>query len=134
MLIDNSRMSRLVPPWRSDFFEGWSRWLCRRIARVRDCRGRLQMRFEQIEDCRILLGIELAREQVGAECQAQGVGGHEGTRAQLDVAVGHPVDRAQIVVHHFALRAAVRSEEHTSELQSLMRSSYAVFCLKKKQT
>src|SRR3546814_4934448 len=29
------------------------------------------------------------------------------------------------------LRAAVRSEEHTSELQSLMRISYAVFCLKK---
>src|SRR3546814_6485433 len=29
--------------------------------------------------------------------------------------------------------AAMRSEEHTSELQSLMRISYAVFCLKKKQ-
>src|SRR3546814_8500542 len=29
-------------------------------------------------------------------------------------------------------RHAVRSEEHTSELQSLMRISYAVFCLKKK--
>src|SRR3546814_8971654 len=29
---------------------------------------------------------------------------------------------------------AVRSEEHTSELQSLMRISYAVFCLKKKRT
>src|SRR3546814_4175960 len=28
----------------------------------------------------------------------------------------------------------VRSEEHTSELQSLMRTSYAVFCLKKKKT
>src|SRR3546814_6197407 len=28
--------------------------------------------------------------------------------------------------------AAARSEEHTSELQSLMRISYAVFCLKKK--
>src|SRR3546814_6293188 len=28
----------------------------------------------------------------------------------------------------------IRSEEHTSELQSLMRSSYAVFCLKKKIT
>src|SRR3546814_6832563 len=28
----------------------------------------------------------------------------------------------------------LRSEEHTSELQSLMRISYAVFCLKKKQT
>src|SRR3546814_7043286 len=36
-----------------------------------------------------------------------------------------------------ALRVAVpttRSEEHTSELQSLMRISYAVFCLKKKNT
>src|SRR3546814_7372260 len=34
------------------------------------------------------------------------------------------------------VRAAVadRSEEHTSELQSLMRISYAVFCLKKKNT
>src|SRR3546814_2706950 len=31
-----------------------------------------------------------------------------------------------------ALCAARRSEEHTSELQSLMRNSYAVFCLKKK--
>src|SRR3546814_6718581 len=30
--------------------------------------------------------------------------------------------------------AAARSEEHTSELQSLMRISYAVFCLKKKTT
>src|SRR3546814_9406465 len=30
--------------------------------------------------------------------------------------------------------SARRSEEHTSELQSLMRISYAVFCLKKKQT
>src|SRR3546814_6153564 len=32
------------------------------------------------------------------------------------------------------VRLAVRSEEHTSELQSLMRISYAVFCLKKKNT
>src|SRR3546814_4362829 len=30
-------------------------------------------------------------------------------------------------------RASWRSEEHTSELQSLMRISYAVFCLKKKK-
>src|SRR3546814_3225772 len=33
-----------------------------------------------------------------------------------------------------ALNALLRSEEHTSELQSLMRISYAVFCLKKKKT
>src|SRR3546814_4727945 len=33
-----------------------------------------------------------------------------------------------------SLVMALRSEEHTSELQSLMRISYAVFCLKKKTT
>src|SRR3546814_4503207 len=32
------------------------------------------------------------------------------------------------------LWSGLRSEEHTSELQSLMRNSYAVFCLKKKKT
>src|SRR3546814_2133606 len=32
-----------------------------------------------------------------------------------------------------ALAIVLRSEEHTSELQSLMRISYAVFCLKKKK-
>src|SRR3546814_7361229 len=32
------------------------------------------------------------------------------------------------------LEEEARSEEHTSELQSLMRISYAVFCLKKKKT
>src|SRR3546814_4401651 len=37
---------------------------------------------------------------------------------------------AGIRVH--SVRYGVRSEEHTSELQSLMRISYAVFCLKKK--
>src|SRR3546814_1271321 len=35
---------------------------------------------------------------------------------------------------HVERRAGLRSEEHTSELQSLMRNSYAVFCLKKKNT
>src|SRR3546814_3191937 len=38
----------------------------------------------------------------------------------------HPVHRRGAVMD--------RSEEHTSELQSLMRSSYAVYCLKKKNT
>src|SRR3546814_2854818 len=39
-------------------------------------------------------------------------------------------------IAHFSrcLIQAARSEEHTSELQSLMRISYAVFCLKKKKT
>src|SRR3546814_12317042 len=39
---------------------------------------------------------------------------------------GYPNPRAASAV------PAIRSEEHTSELQSLMRISYAVFCLKKK--
>src|SRR3546814_3964465 len=36
-------------------------------------------------------------------------------------------------IHIWPVDTAVRSEEHTSELQSLMRISYAVFCLKKKK-
>src|SRR3546814_2609764 len=36
-------------------------------------------------------------------------------------------------LHGVGDQAVVRSEEHTSELQSLMRISYAVFCLKKKK-
>src|SRR3546814_9942023 len=43
---------------------------------------------------------------------------------------------AQVFIRHIDDAAAgfVRSEEHTSELQSLMRISYAVFCLKQKLT
>src|SRR3546814_7463044 len=38
-----------------------------------------------------------------------------------------------MIAKSFDLVRYVRSEEHTSELQSLMRNSYAVFCLKKKK-
>src|SRR3546814_3846470 len=48
-------------------------------------------------------------------------------RLQIDAA-------AEIVAAEADDRDAERSEEHTSELQSLMRISYAVFCLKKKKT
>src|SRR3546814_4311250 len=41
--------------------------------------------------------------------------------------------QGSIVLASLLLDAANRSEEHTSELQSLMRISYAVFCLKKKK-
>src|SRR3546814_4698949 len=40
---------------------------------------------------------------------------------------------AQANVHSGFAEGLLRSEEHTSELQSLMRISYAVFCLKKKK-
>src|SRR3546814_7928119 len=45
-------------------------------------------------------------------------------------------DLGILTLEEFAQQKArlLRSEEHTSELQSLMRISYAVFCLKKKKT
>src|SRR3546814_1903289 len=48
------------------------------------------------------------------------------SNAAKSYAIGVP---AEVIAGH----GAVRSEEHTSELQSLMRNSYAVFCLKKKK-
>src|SRR3546814_516172 len=60
---------------------------------------------------------------------------------QAPVVVGlHAVGMAEPVQRHVGVAhgrgdpgAALRSEEHTSELQSLMRISYAVFCLQKKK-
>src|SRR3546814_1201555 len=80
--------------------------------------------------------------------QHVGAGGHVAHEGH--VAYGTPVDRRTGggVEAHFdgaglgvvaaqeaklLEGAEVRSEEHTSELQSLMRISYAVFCLKKKK-
>src|SRR3546814_985236 len=60
------------------------------------------------------LAVERGREQVAVRAQVFG------DRVEAGVAVG---DQRELFV--------ARSEEHTSELQSLMRISYAVFCLKK---
>src|SRR3546814_6819058 len=68
------------------------------------------------------------------------------------ITIGYPANIPNVIFHHAtaamvmatpiahkgtvagakAVAMTVRSEEHTSELQSLMRISYAVFCLKKK--
>src|SRR3546814_8792217 len=58
-------------------------------------------------------------------------------RIRDDVSVGYQVNVAMRQVNlfpHMVIQMAAigRSEEHTSELQSLMRISYAVFCLKQK--
>src|SRR3546814_6457951 len=68
-------------------------------------------------------------------------GGHEIAYASYlglvnsDIALGKRIAIVNLDAH-FDLRessvASSRSEEHTSELQSLMRTSYAVFCLKTK--
>src|SRR3546814_3022645 len=61
-----------------------------------------------------------------------------GTATDIDVTLRFPPSVKLIKYTDFPARPAApappnsRSEEHTSELQSLMRISYAVFCLKKK--
>src|SRR3546814_7906665 len=54
------------------------------------------------------------------------------TQQEIDFSNGATVADTTKVNHFHALPSFNRSEEHTSELQSLMRISYAVFCLKKK--
>src|SRR3546814_1054684 len=56
----------------------------------------------------------------------------EPTAASAHTGLPAPRAASHVRSHHGA--SAIRSEEHTSELQSLMRTSYAVFCLKKKNT
>src|SRR3546814_7697444 len=53
------------------------------------------------------------------------------THELVFVAQAVVIEDAVMTKHHGILQR--RSEEHTSELQSLMRISYAVFCLKKKR-
>src|SRR3546814_1904294 len=88
---------------------------------------------------------EVAREVGGEDQNALGVEGP----AQIDLAldVDHlagthahpgsdatrPTEGEAAELHHAETVHLPRSEEHTSELQSLMRNSYAVFCLKKKK-
>src|SRR3546814_8592816 len=63
--------------------------------------------------------------------RGQSVGGRQARDCQAFRAARRRQDRAQGAAQGHDRRGA-RSEEHTSELQSLMRISYAVFCLKKK--
>src|SRR3546814_7631509 len=71
-----------------------------------------------IFDIYFLAGFTRGEEKVWAECAA----------AEL---IDRPAIIEQMIERQPALRLAFRSEEHTYELQSLMRISYALFCLKK---
>src|SRR3546814_8454833 len=59
-------------------------------------------------------------------------GGREPGIQHIGVAIENGFRRMMSDFRRFG--PGTRSEEHTSELQSLMRTSYAVFCLKKKNT
>src|SRR3546814_5743880 len=68
----------------------------------------------------------------GGHCP--GTGRAQWAGGQHRNAVGHlaRTGHSLLAFAHLARGPFVRSEEHTSELQSLMRTSYAVFCLQKK--
>src|SRR3546814_4174345 len=79
-------------------------------------------------------GALLARWQDAIHCNAAadfGVARRDADNARL--AVRRAAIRGGLIVRRATARGGLRSEEHTSELQSLMRISYAVFCLKKKK-
>src|SRR3546814_5197297 len=67
---------------------------------------------------------------------ALGVFGANGLTAYVGLTDVGQIKEGETVVVSAAAGAtgSIRSEEHTSELQSLMRISYAVFCLKQKNT
>src|SRR3546814_5823808 len=71
----------------------------------------------------------------GANTRAMGMGGVGIALPQGPEAATINPAGASFVESGFEIgtQVFIRSEEHTSELQSLMRNSYAVFCLKKKQ-
>src|SRR3546814_1132719 len=88
------------------------------------------MAVEQHGQLGVQLALAIQRRCHGVEfqCCMQAQPGHG--VAPFIGAVGGGVDEIQ---YRQQGAAAGRSEEHTSELQSLMRISYAVFCLKKKK-
>src|SRR3546814_3562317 len=68
----------------------------------------------------------------GAAGIAGALGLDRGVQCEHVGGLGDRFDRLADLLHLLHHRGEIRSEEHTSELQSLMRISYAVFCLKKK--
>src|SRR3546814_2803824 len=79
---------------------------------------------------RLILLAEVVQDEVHERGRFREAGA---LKLKLSFHVVHP---AGIAIQQAKVRviARGRSEEHTSELQSLMRISYAVFCLKKKTT
>src|SRR3546814_4319612 len=86
---------------------------------------RFRARDAGVIDLATVDGRDLARQHAAGAGDA----GRRSQRDRNEEDPGTAFDRPQL----FLVAAVVfRSEEHTSELQSLMRISYAVFCLKKK--
>src|SRR3546814_1002094 len=109
----------------------WSSDVCSSdLLRPRAGRGML---VDTLDTAMAVGGADLFDHQMslsshGRKCSDEGVGAHLVARRVAQI--------RGIGVRQMATRPGrplIRSEEHTSELQSLMRISYAVFCLKKKK-
>src|SRR3546814_3970035 len=80
------------------------------------------------------VSMESARQAAASAGRPPGpAAGSSGVVAQ-QCAQGAAAPEVEFAIALRTARVIQRSEEHTSELQSLMRISYAVFCLKKKKT
>src|SRR3546814_6844012 len=100
-----------------------------------DRHRRAHMAFEQTQRIgNTRRGGEVRRiDQIAAIArQRDAVPGFQISRARLGVLTRKTTDAHDALAHAVHEYQGHRSEEHTSELQSLMRISYAVFCLKKK--
>src|SRR3546814_3464937 len=76
-------------------------------------------------DARRTSGASGRRQRLASRATPTNLVGPEDDQGDRDQRQGEP--------DHHGREAPERSEEHTSEIQSLMRSSYAVFCLQKKK-
>src|SRR3546814_8292660 len=106
----------------------------RRCAGLEDIGARKRGDWDHVE-VRRAVGARAARDEAAAVEQHERALDAEAAKVDLRgaIAVVRPIGRG-LVAGEARIGREPRSAEHTSELQSLMRISYAVFCLKKKNT
>src|SRR3546814_4922684 len=78
-----------------------------------------------------ICGVMAARDAVGSAAEVIGVVAANAPAYALSYEAGEPVSTNSADTMADGMACRIRSEEHTSELQSLMRNSFSVFCLKK---
>src|SRR3546814_4568543 len=87
--------------------------------------------FDRIGEDRPVMDVAADNARIGIAKDIDGDTGRNVEHQRQVIMAGGPLHPHLQILGN--LEDHVRSEEHTSELQSLMRISYAVFCLKKKK-
>src|SRR3546814_3483349 len=119
-------------------------WIVARMLRIATAGARFSLELESSRDLVAVSLIDIRCFSVGLFASRRAGGGYESHRLPfLQAACSLSVARSRFLpaimccsmsapaCSWSCAASAARSEEHTSELQSLMRISYAVFCLKK---